>query len=77
MSTPDSSFANIETARRINRRAAEQYVAHGVSPADAAIAAMYSAHDLAVQAGNDEHGAIEWMRTALDAMERQMLDAGR
>jgi HD superfamily phosphohydrolase YqeK len=73
MSPEDLSLQNIQTCRRINRKAAEQYEAHGVTAEDAAIAAIYSAHDLALHTGRDPHEAIEWMRTALDMMERQLL----
>lgn len=69
------SLANIETARRINRSAAAKYGQHGVTPIEAAIAAIYSAHDLAVEAtGEGAIGAVEWLRTAIDTMERQLLE---
>lgn len=69
----DRSLANIETCRRINRRAGALYVAKGVRPDDVAIAAAFSAHDLAMHDGRDPHGAIEWLRTTLDVMERDLL----
>ncbi|OHT22189.1 hypothetical protein BHE75_04213 [Sphingomonas haloaromaticamans] len=64
----------IERCRALNRRAAAKYFELGIEPIDAAIAAIYSAHDLAVAAVGDAHGAIEWMRNAADLMERQLLD---
>jgi hypothetical protein len=70
----DRSIRNIETCRRLNRRAAEQYRRHGVTPEDAAIAAIFSAHDLAMHTGKSPAEAIEWLRTALDLQERQLLD---
>lgn len=73
MSDEDRSMANIETCRRINRAAAVKYAEHGVTPEDAAIAAIYSAHDLAMHLGHDPAGAIEWLRTALDVMEARLL----
>lgn len=69
----DRSIQNIETCRRINRKAAVLYAAHGVSAEDAAIAAIYSAHDLAMHTGKSPAEAIEWLRTALDLQERQLL----
>jgi len=75
MTDEQRSLSNIETARRINRSAAEKYMTHGVTAIEAAIAAIYSAHDLAVVGtGEGSMGAIEWLRTAIDTMERQLLD---
>lgn len=78
MSATDQAAKVIETCRDINRHAAAQCVAKGVEPVDATIAAIYSAHDLAsaIHAG-DSHAAIEYMRTALDLMERQLLELDR
>lgn len=74
MDVDDQAIRNIETCRRINRSASAKYVEHGVPPIDAAIGAIYSAHDLAMAAtAEGPAGAIEWMRTALDTMERQLL----
>ena len=70
----DRSLANIELCRRLNRSAGEKYAEHGVAHEDISIAAVYSAHDLAMHAGRDPHGAIEWMRSALDVMESKFLD---
>ncbi len=67
------SVRNIEVCRRINRRAGARYMAEGVTAEDVAIAAIYSAHDLAMATGRDPHAAIEWLRTALDLQERQLL----
>lgn len=69
---------NIETARRINRSAAAKYIERGVAPIDVAIAAMYSALDLAeIATGQTGVGAVEWMRTAIDTIERQVIEQGR
>lgn len=76
MTEEDRSIQNIETCRRINRKAATKYAEHGVAPEDAAIAAVYSAHDLAMQIGHNQAGAIEWLRTALDVMERSLQSTG-
>ena len=72
----DVLTAVIEPIRRAFRNSAAKLVDAGkVEPIDAAIGAVYAAHDLAMRAGNDAHGAIEWLRTAADLMERQLLDA--
>ncbi len=78
MEMTDREHAQIELCRRINRRAADQYRAKGVEPADIIIAAIYSAHDLAstLHDGNPVAG-IEHLRTALDIMERQLLGGAR
>ncbi len=76
MTDERATLAKIDKCRAINRRAAAKYAEHGVAPIDAAIAAVYSAHDLAVHAGKDPHAAIEWMRTALDIMERNLFEGG-
>lgn len=68
------SLQHIEMCRRISRRAAEQFRAMGVEADDVAIAAIYAAHDLAMDTGRDPHQAIEWLRTALDLQEAQLLD---
>ena len=71
------AVAIIEMCRKINRRAAEQFRARGVTAEDAAIAAVYSAHDLAMATGRSPIEAIEWLRTALDLQERQLLEQGQ
>ena len=73
----DRSIDRIELCRRINRKAAAQYQAHGVTPDEAAIAAIYSAHDLAMAMGHNPAEAIEWLRTALDLQEGQLLERQR
>lgn len=77
MNAEDQSLANIETCRRINRSAAAQYLTRGVAPDDVAVASIYSAHDLAMHAGRNSHDSIQWLRTALDIMERNLLDKAR
>lgn len=78
MDDAQRTMMNIETARRINRSAAAQYMERGVPPIDVAIAAMYSALDIAeIATGTTGVAAVEWMRTALDTMERQVIAQGR
>lgn len=70
------TLAVIERCRTANRSAAKMFEARGVEPIDVAIAAIFSAHDLARAAGMGLHEAIEWMRTALDSMESQLMMQG-
>lgn len=83
MGKDDHMHGNVQTlpvidmCRRLNRKAADQYRAKGVEPIDVALAAIYSAHDIATVTHGNAHDAIEWMRTALDQMERQLLEAAR
>ena len=78
MEISDQAAAAIELCRKLNRKAAGQYVARGIAPADAVIGAIYSAHDLATDLHTgDGHAAIEYLRTALDMMERQLLERAR
>lgn len=71
--SPDD-FAAIEAARRVHRRAAACMAGHGLAPCDNAIAAIYAAHDLAMHHTGNAASAIDWLRDALDLMERQLLE---
>jgi hypothetical protein len=73
----DASLARIEKVRRINRSAAVKCGQHGVTDEELAIAAAYSAFDLAERHAGPEMAAIEWMRTALDVLERAVMDGVR
>ncbi|MBZ9650326.1 hypothetical protein K9B33_22605 [Sphingobium sp. 3R8] len=70
---PDTSA--IEAVRGPIRRLAERFPDR--EPIDLALGALYASHDLAQRAGMDPHSAIEWMRTAADLMERQLLERAR
>jgi hypothetical protein len=67
------SFAHIDTFRALHRRLGDLGKAKGVQPIDLAVSSMYATHDLAMRAGMDAHAAIEWIRTAADTMESQVL----
>lgn len=73
----DRSAANIETCRRLNGKLARRCLAHNVTASDVEIAAVYSAFDLANKNGRGAVAAIEWMRSALDVMESQLLASAR
>lgn len=62
----------IEAIRGPIRRLADRFP--HVEPIDVALGALYASHDLAMRAGMSPHDAVEWMRTAADLMERQLLE---
>lgn len=64
----------ISAAQRIHTSAHHKLCAKGVLPIDSIIASMYAAHFMAWVQHSDPYAAIKWMRTALDTIERQMLE---
>lgn len=68
------SVQAIEICRNLNRRAANECAKHGISPEDINIAALHSAFDIAEKVKGDPILAIEWMRTGIDLLERQLLE---
>ena len=66
--------AHIEATRNILRRAG-QHIGQlkDLPPVDVALAGTYAAHDLAFDLTGDPFAAVEWLRTALDLLERQAL----
>lgn len=69
------SMKAIEVTRDLCRRAALECQARGISEEDVAVASLYVAHDIAQNLKRDPFAAVEWMRTGLDLMERQLFDA--
>lgn len=69
MTEEDKAIAQIESCRRVNRRAAALCAQQGVTPDDIAIAAIYSAVDLAQHTQGHPAAAIAWARRALDMLE--------
>lgn len=67
------SLSAIDLCRNINRKAANQYADRGISPEDIALAALYSAFDIAEAAKGPGMVAVEWLRTGLDLIERQLI----
>ena len=65
----DASLSIIEHCRHFNRRMAEKQAEQGAHLPDIAIAAAYSAVDLAACHVGDTTAAIAWMRDLLDVME--------
>lgn len=73
MEISDSEAAVIETTRQLTRKLIAQVTARGVKPADATIALAYALHDAATELTGDPVSAVEWMRTAADVMDRQVM----
>lgn len=67
-----NSIQRIDAARKVLRGGAEQFFNRGFPIEDLAIAALYVAFDLAeIHAGYGQ-GAIEWLRTGADMIERSV-----
>jgi hypothetical protein len=73
----DMSMSAIDLCRIINRKAANEYAARGISPEDIALASLYSAFDIAEAAKGPGAVAVEWLRTGLDLIERQVIARGQ
>lgn len=70
------SMSAIDLCRNINRKAANEYAARGISPEDIALAAIYSAFDIAEQVAGSGAAAVEWLRTGLDVIEASIMKRG-
>ena len=69
----DISLSAIDLCRNINWKAANEYAAKGISAEDIGLAALFSAYDIAEAAKGPGMAAIEWLRTGLDLIERQVM----
>lgn len=67
------SMSAIDLCRNINRKAANQYAKRGISFEDIALASLYSAFDIVEAAKEPGMAAVEWLRTGLDVIERQLI----
>lgn len=72
----DAEAAIIEKTRTLTRSLVQKVTAQGVEPADATIALAYALHDAASELTGNPVSAIEWMRSATDLMERQVMGGG-
>lgn len=75
----DDDFARIqpviEMAQRLHTSLHGKLIEKGVQPIDALIASFYANHWLATQLhGGDRAAAVEWMRSAADTIERQLIE---
>jgi hypothetical protein len=64
----------IELCRNLNRSAAVKYAERGVSHEDITMGSIYCSFDLATGLTGSQIGAIEWLRSAVDVIERQLLE---
>ena len=62
-----------ERVRTMIRTAGAKIVLAGVEPIDVAIGMVFAAVDLAPHPHGSTHGALEWLRSAVDVMEDQLL----
>ena len=60
--------------RNLNRQLANKCHAKGISSEDIALASLYAAFDIAEGAKGPGLVAVEWLRSGLDVIERQLLD---
>lgn len=67
------SMYAIEISRKLGRSLADKIQNEGVSKEDATIGAIYSAFDLACEFTGSRIGGIEWLRSAIDVVERQII----
>jgi len=77
MSGPDddASLARIEATRRVLRSAlAKCGERGGATVEELAIGALYAAFDIAEQHAGMEAGAVEWLRTGCDMLEKGIMD---
>tara|TARA_B100000678_G_C18226956_1_gene509243 strand:+ start:3236 stop:3475 length:240 start_codon:yes stop_codon:yes gene_type:complete len=63
----------IEMVRGLQRGLAHQCFEKGITPEDIALASIYSAYDIAAGAKGDGMVAVEWLRSGLDLIERQVM----
>lgn len=56
------------------RRLADELAARGLTTEEIAIGNVYALFDIAEHHAGPEQGAIEWLRDAIDVLERGLLD---
>lgn len=70
--TEDLSVQAIGIVRRLVRGAAEQCEGKGITSEDALLGSLYGIYDTASRV-HGPIGAVEWLRTGLDVIERQLM----
>ena len=70
----DAEVEVIELTRRLARALTAQVLARGVARPDALIGLAYALHDGATDMTGSRTEAVEWIRTAADLMERQLME---
>jgi hypothetical protein len=68
------SMRAIEVVRGLQRKAATACEAKGITLEDAALGSVYAAFDIAQRFKGDPYAGIEWLRTGMDVIERQLLN---
>lgn len=63
----------ISLCRNLQRELANECHSKGISPEDIALASLYSAFDIAEGAKGTGLVAVEWLRSGLDVIERQLM----
>lgn len=72
-----TSVRAIDLVRNLQRKLANECHTKGIAPEDIALAALYSAFDIAEGAKGPGIAAVEWLRTGLDVIEQGILSVGQ
>lgn len=70
------SVQAIGIVRGLQRQLANECHARGISPEDIALGCLHATFDIAESAKGEGIAAVEWMRTGLDVIERQVMTGG-
>lgn len=70
----DPETAPIEMTRHLARKLIGEITRRGIEPADATVALAYALHDAASELTGNHVAGLEWIRTACDVMERQLME---
>lgn len=70
----NTSVEAIELTRSLHRKLDAECERRGISLEDVSIASLYATFDTAQRFNGDPHAAVEWLRTGLDLLERQLLE---
>ena len=68
-----TSLKAIGMVRGLHRNLANKCFERGITPEDIALGSLYAAFDIAEGAKGPGIAALEWLRTGLDLMERQVM----
>lgn len=63
----------ITMCRNLQRKLANECHAKGISPEDISLASLYATFDIAECAKGPGLVAVEWLRSGLDLIERQLM----
>lgn len=71
------SMSAIDLVRNLQRTLANECFAKGISPEDITLATLHATFDLAEATAGPGVTAVEWLRTGIDTIERQLLTDAR